>query len=71
MEVDPRAVASPEEFERRSRRRDRDVAAGDLDLGDRAAEVSAIEYGLFDGTDSCIDYRYPLALAWLCERIAA
>jgi hypothetical protein len=30
-----------------------------------------IRFELFDGTHSAIDYRYPLALAWLCERIAA
>jgi S-formylglutathione hydrolase FrmB len=30
-----------------------------------------IRFELFDGTHSGIDYRYPLALAWLCERIAA
>jgi len=29
-----------------------------------------IRFGLFDGTHSSIDYRYPLALAWLCDRIA-
>ncbi len=29
-----------------------------------------IEFELFEGTHSGIDYRYPLALAWLCERIA-
>jgi len=30
-----------------------------------------IRFERFDGTHSAIDYRYPLALAWLCERIAA
>lgn len=29
-----------------------------------------IRYELFDGTHSGIDYRYPLALGWLSERIA-
>ena len=28
-----------------------------------------IRFELFDGTHSGIDYRYPLALSWLCERI--
>jgi S-formylglutathione hydrolase FrmB len=50
-----------------------------LDLGAEAfmaaltqADVPAevIRFELFDGTHSGIDYRYPLALAWLCERIA-
>ena len=29
-----------------------------------------IRFELFDGTHSAIDYRYPMSLAWLCERIA-
>jgi hypothetical protein len=29
-----------------------------------------IRFELFDATHSGIDYRYPLSLAWLCERIA-
>lgn len=29
-----------------------------------------IRFELFEGTHSGIDYRYPLALAWICERIA-
>ena len=29
-----------------------------------------IRFELFDGTHSGIDYRYPLALSWLCERIS-
>jgi S-formylglutathione hydrolase FrmB len=50
-----------------------------LDLGAEAfmaaltrADVpdEVIRFELFDGTHSGIDYRYPLALAWLCERIA-
>ena len=38
----------------------------------RADNVSekAIRYELFDATHAGIDYRYPLSLAWLCERIA-
>jgi hypothetical protein len=31
---------------------------------------SAIRFELFDATHGGIDYRYPLSLAWLCERIA-
>ena len=50
-----------------------------LDVGAeafRAALASAgvpdeiVAYELFEGGHSGIDYRYPLALAWLCERIA-
>jgi len=26
--------------------------------------------GLFDATQAAIDYRYPLALAWLAQRLA-
>ena len=29
-----------------------------------------IRFELFDATHMAIDYRYPLALAWLCQRIA-
>jgi S-formylglutathione hydrolase FrmB len=29
-----------------------------------------VQFELFDGTHAAIDYRYPLSLAWLCERIA-
>jgi len=51
-----------------------------LDLGAqafRAALAAAgvpdevIHFELFDATHMAIDYRYPLALAWLCQRIAA
>jgi S-formylglutathione hydrolase FrmB len=50
-----------------------------LDLGAEAFKAAltradvpdeVIRFELFDGTHSGIDYRYPLALAWLCERIA-
>lgn len=50
-----------------------------LDLGAQAfrsalaqADVPAevIRFELFEGTHAAIDYRYPLALAWLCQRIA-
>ena len=51
-----------------------------LDLGAqafRAALAAAgvpdevIHFELFDATHMAIDYRYPLSLAWLCQRIAA
>jgi S-formylglutathione hydrolase FrmB len=29
-----------------------------------------VQFELFEGTHAAIDYRYPLSLAWLCERIA-
>ena len=29
-----------------------------------------IHFELFDATHMAIDYRYPLALGWLCQRIA-
>jgi S-formylglutathione hydrolase FrmB len=50
-----------------------------LDVGAEAfraalaeAEVrdEVVRFELFDGTHGAIDYRYPLALAWLCERIS-
>jgi S-formylglutathione hydrolase FrmB len=50
-----------------------------LDLGAEAFRAALREAGvadevirfeLFDGTHSGIDYRYPLSLAWLCQRIA-
>ncbi len=38
---------------------------------DRAGvPAGVIRFELFDGTHSGIDHRYPLALRWLCERIA-
>jgi S-formylglutathione hydrolase FrmB len=40
-------------------------------LAEAGVPDEAIRFELFDGTHSSIDYRYPLALAWLCERIAA
>jgi hypothetical protein len=30
-----------------------------------------IRFELFDGTHAGIDYRYPMSLTWLCQRIAA
>jgi S-formylglutathione hydrolase FrmB len=50
-----------------------------LDLGAQAfrAEVDAagvpaerVRFELFDATHAAIDYRYPLALAWLAERLS-
>jgi S-formylglutathione hydrolase FrmB len=31
----------------------------------------AIRYELFDATHGAIDYRYPMSLAWLCQRMSA
>jgi hypothetical protein len=51
-----------------------------LDLGAQAFRAALHEIGigpevvrfeLFDATHAGIDYRYPLSLAWLCQRIAA
>ncbi len=51
-----------------------------LDIGAEAfrAELRAIgvsedviRYELFEATHSGIDYRYPMSLAWLCQRMAA
>jgi S-formylglutathione hydrolase FrmB len=51
-----------------------------LDLGAEAFRQALREAGvtnevirfeLFDATHAGIDYRYPLSLAWLCQRIAA
>ena len=50
-----------------------------LDLGAQAFRAALHEIGvgpdvvrfeLFDATHAGIDYRYPLSLAWLCQRIA-
>jgi len=37
----------------------------------RAIGVSedVIRYELFDATHAGIDYRYPMSLAWLCQRM--
>ncbi len=51
-----------------------------LDVGAAAfrAELTAVgvadevvHYELFDATHAAIDYRYPLSLAWLCQRMPA
>ncbi|MFI0352821.1 alpha/beta hydrolase-fold protein [Actinomadura sp. 9N407] len=39
-------------------------------LIDNGVEEKAIHFELFDAAHGGIDYRYPLSLAWLCERIA-
>jgi len=50
-----------------------------LDLGAEAFHATLREIGvpadvihfeLFDGSHMGVDYRYPLSLAWLCQRIA-
>ncbi len=40
-------------------------------LLDAGVADDVIRFELFDATHGGIDYRYPLSLAWLCERIAA
>jgi hypothetical protein len=61
------------------------IDAGDaddyyLDIGAEAVREAlitsgvspdVIRYELFDGTHAAIDYRYPLALAWLSKRMSA
>jgi S-formylglutathione hydrolase FrmB len=51
-----------------------------LDLGAEAFRIAlrdagvaddVVRFELFDATHSGIDYRYPLSLAWLCQRIAS
>jgi S-formylglutathione hydrolase FrmB len=51
-----------------------------LDLGAEAFRAAlrdvgvaddVIRFELFEGTHAAIDYRYPLSLAWLCQRISA
>jgi S-formylglutathione hydrolase FrmB len=39
-------------------------------LLDNGVDESRIYFELFDARHAAIDYRYPLSLAWLCERIA-
>jgi hypothetical protein len=50
-----------------------------LDLGASAFRAALLEHGvkedvirfeLFEGAHGGIDYRYPLALAWLCQQMA-
>jgi hypothetical protein len=51
-----------------------------LDVGGEAVHAALLEAGvpaekirfeLFEATHMAIDYRYPLSLAWLCQRISA
>jgi S-formylglutathione hydrolase FrmB len=39
-------------------------------LGDAGVSDDVIRYEIFPGTHAAIDYRYPMALAWLCQRMA-
>ena len=39
-------------------------------LAEAGVPDEVIRFELFEGTHAGIDYRYPMALAWLCERIA-
>jgi S-formylglutathione hydrolase FrmB len=39
-------------------------------LGVAGVADDVIRFELFDGTHAAIDYRYPMALTWLCERMA-
>jgi len=49
-----------------------DVGAGAFRSALAEADVpeEVIRFELFDATHSAIDYRYPLSLTWLCERIS-
>jgi hypothetical protein len=50
-----------------------DVGAEAFRAALRASGVAedVIRFELFEGTHGGVDYRYPLSLAWLCQRIAA
>jgi hypothetical protein len=39
-------------------------------LAEAAVPDDVIRFEIFDGTHAAIDYRYPLSLAWLCQRMA-
>jgi hypothetical protein len=39
-------------------------------LADVGVADEVVRFELFDGTHAAIDYRYPLSLAWLCQRIS-
>jgi hypothetical protein len=39
-------------------------------LGQAGVPDDVIHFELFDGKHGGIDYRYPLSLAWLAERLA-
>jgi S-formylglutathione hydrolase FrmB len=40
-------------------------------LQDIGVGADVVRFELFDATHAGIDYRYPLSLAWLCQRIAS
>jgi S-formylglutathione hydrolase FrmB len=39
-------------------------------LHEAGVSDGVIKFELFEGTHAAIDYRYPMSLAWLCQRIA-
>jgi S-formylglutathione hydrolase FrmB len=39
-------------------------------LGQVGVADDVIKFELFDGTHAAIDYRYPMALTWLCQQMA-
>jgi hypothetical protein len=39
-------------------------------LRDAGVTAETIRFELFDATHMAIDYRYPLSLAWLCQRMS-
>ena len=39
-------------------------------LRENGVADEAVHFELFEGTHGGVDYRYPLSLAWLCQRIA-
>jgi hypothetical protein len=39
-------------------------------LADIGVPGDRVHFELFDGTHGAIDYRYPMSLAWLCQRMA-
>jgi hypothetical protein len=49
-----------------------DIGAEAVDTALRQAGVPAerIRFELFEATHMAIDYRYPLSLAWLCQRMS-
>jgi len=40
------------------------------ELGQSGVSDEVVRFELFDGTHGAIDYRYPLSLTWLCQRLA-
>ena len=39
-------------------------------LAEAGVDPENVRFELFDGTHSAIDHRYPLSLAWLCQRLS-